>query len=99
MSDESPSISTSKKGGIRASITHLTSKLKELEGQINQPTTHDLAQRLKSRLECLDTDFKTYHFSLIDLIEDCRFSDGSLVEARALLNSASSTSFVSERLA
>ena len=65
-------ISTQRKrrGVVRASITRLGSKIKELESKIEEPTTHDLAQRLFTKLKTLDADFKTHHYSLIDLIDD-----------------------------
>ena len=65
-------ISTQRKrrGVVRASITCLGSRVKELESKVKDPTTHDLAQHLATKLEMLDAEFKTYHFPLIDLIDD-----------------------------
>ena len=59
-----------RRGVVKASITCLGSRLKELESKVEKPTTHDHAQRLATKLETLDTEFKTHHFSLIDLIDD-----------------------------
>lgn len=66
------SLSTSRKrrGVIRASLTHLQTKLSELEGTLEQPGTVDAAKRLLARLEDLDKDFKVHHFAIVDLIED-----------------------------
>lgn len=55
-----------RRGVVKASITRLGSRLKELESEVEEPTTHDHAQRLATRLETLDAEF----FSLIDLIDD-----------------------------
>ena len=65
-------ISTRRKrrGVVWASITRLGSYVKELESKVKDPTTHDLAQRLATKLETLDAEFKTHHFSLIDLFDD-----------------------------
>ena len=65
---------------------HAPSPLKEREGassrprspdsarasgsKIEEPATHDHAQRLATRLETLDAEFKTHHFALIDHIDD-----------------------------
>ena len=66
------SISTQRKGRgiVLASITRLGSRVKELESTVEEPTTHDLAQHLATKLEMLDAEFKTNHFSLIDLIDN-----------------------------
>ena len=59
-----------RRGVVKASITRLGSRLKELESKVEEPTTHDHAQRQTTKLETLDAKFKTRHFSLIDLIDD-----------------------------
>ena len=59
-----------RRGVVKASITRLGSRLKELESKVEEPATHDHAQRLATRLDTLDADFKTHHFALIDLIDD-----------------------------
>ena len=59
-----------RRGVVKASITRLSSRLKEFESKVGEPTTHDHAQRLATKLETLDAEFKTHHFSLIDLIDD-----------------------------
>ena len=59
-----------RRGVVRASITRLGTRLKELEDKVEEPTTHDLAKRLAAKLETLDAEFKAHHFSLIDLIDD-----------------------------
>ena len=59
-----------RRGVVKASITRLSSRLKEFESKVEEPTTQDHAQRLATKLETLDAEFKTHHFSLIDLIDD-----------------------------
>ena len=59
-----------RRGVVKASITRLSSRLKELESKAEEPATHDHAQRLATRLDTLDAEFKTHHFALIDLIDD-----------------------------
>ena len=41
----------------------------DLEGKTDQ-TTHDFAQRTSLKLTELDSEFKTYHYRLIDLVDD-----------------------------
>ncbi len=55
---------------VRASVTRLSSRLDDLEGKTDQATTHDIAQRTSLKLTELDSEFKTYHYRLIDLIDD-----------------------------
>ena len=63
-----------RRGVVKASITRLSSRLTALEGMVEEPDTHDHAQRLSTKLETLDAEFKTHHFAVIDLIDD----DGTL---------------------
>ena len=55
---------------MRVSINQFNTKLKDLEGKADQPGTLDLTQQMKLKLESLDKDFKTYHYALVDLIDD-----------------------------
>ena len=59
-----------RRGIARASITRFNTKLKDLESKADQAGTFDLAQQMKLKLESLDKDFKTYHYALVDLIDD-----------------------------
>ena len=59
-----------RRGVVKASITCLSSRLTELESMVEEPDTHDHAQRLSTKLETLDAEFKTHHFAAIDLIDD-----------------------------
>jgi len=55
---------------VRASITRLGTRVKELESKSVDHTTVDVAQRLKEKLETLDSEFSTHHYALIDAIDD-----------------------------
>lgn len=59
-----------RRGVVKASITRLSRSLRDLEGRAGEANTLDLAQRMVSRLENLDSEFKTHHLELIDLLED-----------------------------
>ena len=52
---------------MRASVTCLTTRLKDLESKVDQPTTLDPAQRMTQKLNTLDSEFKTHHYALINL--------------------------------
>ena len=59
-----------KRGVVRGSITKLRTKIGELERKVDDPSTLDIAQRLASKLESLDAEFKVHHYSVIELIEN-----------------------------
>ena len=59
-----------RRGVVRASLTRLGTKLGELEGSADQPDTLDHAKRLTARLECLDAEYKTHHYLIVDLTDD-----------------------------
>ena len=65
-------VSTVKKrrGVVRASITRLATKLRDLKEMTDQPMTPDLVQAMTQKLNTLDAEFRKYHFELIDLIDD-----------------------------
>ena len=44
--------------------------LKELEGEPGEPRTLELAQRMSQKLLDLDSEFRTDHHALFDLIDD-----------------------------
>ena len=50
-----------RRGVIRGSITRLGYRLKELEGTADQPPTHDHTRQLDTKLEALDSEFKTHN--------------------------------------
>ncbi len=59
-----------RRGAIKASITKLATKVAELEDKEPNPTIVTHAQHLSKRLENLDSDYKTRHFAILDVIED-----------------------------
>ena len=64
-----PSTLRKRRGVARASITRISTRLKELETKVDQPTTLDLARRMTKKLDSLDSDFKVHHYALVDIIE------------------------------
>ena len=59
-----------RRGAVRGSITRLGGRLKDLEGAADRPDVGVHAKQLASRLDTLDSDFKTLHFQIVDLISD-----------------------------
>ena len=59
-----------RRGVVRASLTRLNTKLTELEGSTDQSGTLDLARRLSTRLEVLDSEYKHHHYAIVDLIDE-----------------------------
>ena len=58
-----------RRGIVRASITRLSNRIKELEGKVDQPSTFDLAKRDKDKLESLDSEFKVHHYAVVDVLD------------------------------
>ena len=69
---DQPSLGTLRKrrGIIKASITRLNTRLKDLKSSIHEPTTSSLAQRMSQMLDTLDADFKKHHYAIIDRIDE-----------------------------
>ena len=59
-----------RRGAIKACITKLTTKIVELEAKEPNPSILTHAQQLSKRLENLDSDYKTRHFAVIDVLEE-----------------------------
>ena len=59
-----------RRGAIEASLTKLTTKVAELEAKESSTLISTHAQQLSKRLENLDSDFKTCHFAILDVLED-----------------------------
>ena len=59
-----------RRGVARASLTRLANRLKVLESETGEPKTLELAQRMSQKLADLDSEFRTHHHALIDLIDD-----------------------------
>jgi len=70
--DRTQSLTSSRRrrGVIRGSITRLGTRLNELERNPDDPATFDHAQRLSSKLNSLDAEFKVQHYSVIDLVDN-----------------------------
>ena len=71
-----------RRGVVRASITRLTTRLRELESKTDQPDTVARAQQLLSKLNGLDTDFKVIHLQIVDLVS----KDEDLVAEQDILD-------------
>jgi len=67
---------------VRASITKLGTRIKDLEGKADQESTMSLAQQAKLRLEQLDSEFKAHHYGLVDAIDD----EEALEQEQAILD-------------
>ena len=72
MCESQPTVATLRKrrGVVRASITRLSTRLRELESKIHEPSTPSHAHRMSQKLESLDADFKLHHYALIDALDD-----------------------------
>ena len=73
------SVLRKRRGIVRASITRLTNRIKEL---VDQPTTFDLAKRDKDKLESLDSEFKVHHYAVVDILD----KDEDLVKEQEVLD-------------
>jgi hypothetical protein len=58
-----------RRGVTKASITHLDTRLRALEGPTDQPTTRDSARQLSTKFKEYNAEFKTAHLSLVDLVD------------------------------
>ena len=59
-----------RRGVAKASITRLTTRLKDLESNADQPATADHARRMQIKLDALDTEFRNHHHDIVDLVAD-----------------------------
>ena len=59
-----------KRGVVRASITRLNNRLTEVEEMLDREEAKRHAQRLSTRLNTLDGEFKTQHFDIIAAINE-----------------------------
>lgn len=57
-----------RRGTVKASITKLWTKLTELEGADRDASFATYAQQYLKRLETLDTNFKTHHLAIMDVV-------------------------------
>ena len=73
-----------RRGVVRASITRLGTRLKELEDAADRPDTPQHAGQLAAKLRSLDEEFRTIHFDVIDLIDDN--NEDALVAEQGILD-------------
>ena len=59
-----------RRGVARASITRLTNRLRDLEAGVGADKTLELAQRMCQKLSDVDSEFRTHHHAVVDLIDD-----------------------------
>ena len=59
-----------KRGAVRGSITWLQTKIIGLQADPRTQDTQLHAQRIAEKLEVLDSDFKTHHLSIFELVEN-----------------------------
>ena len=59
-----------KRISTHSSITLTKTRLRDLEAKTTRMDTRDHAQHMLEKLENLDSDFKQYHYALIELIDD-----------------------------
>ena len=73
MSQEAISLQRRRRGTTKGFITRIHNHLKDLSKQVTESSPSEVtshAKLLLNKLETLDTDFKTCHFALIELIEE-----------------------------
>ena len=73
MSEEAErSLSTHRRrrGIAKASLTRLTTRLKDLKADTSQPATVDHAQRMQQKLDALDAEFRSHHHNVVDLTDN-----------------------------
>ena len=71
-----------RRGVAKASITRLTTRLKDLEADVSQPATIDHAQRMQQKLDALDAEFHGHHHNVVDLTD----SEDSLTREQDVLD-------------
>ena len=57
-----------RRGVVRGAITRFYSRLDELEAKAHDDDTLGFTQQAKLRLKQLDSEFKTHHYDLVDVI-------------------------------
>ena len=66
----SDSVLRKRRGVTRASLSRLTTRVRDLESKAGQPGTLDVARRLEQKLEELKSNFMTHHLALVDILTD-----------------------------
>lgn len=75
-------IAKRRRGIVRGSITRLATRLRDLEGKTDQPSTLDLAQGMALKLRNHDQEYRQHHYSLVELLED----DGDIEREQGTLD-------------
>ena len=52
----------------KASISYLSTHLKDLEADLGHHTTIDRTRKMARKLDTLDSDFRAHHQNVIDLV-------------------------------
>ena len=65
-----PATLQKRRGVVHSFISRLTTRLKDLESKVEQPTTLDHAQQMSKRLETTDSESKVHYYALVNHI-DC----------------------------
>ena len=88
MSEPTVTLSTLRwrRGVVRASITRLTTHLEELETKVTEPSTLGHAHKMTQKLESLDSDFKSYHYSIVDGIQDDEHMEANMAKEQEALD-------------
>ena len=82
MAEETERALSRRRGVAKASITRLSTRLKDLEADVSQPATIDHAQRMQQKLDTLDADFRAHHHNIVDLTD----SEDSLAREQDVLD-------------
>ena len=53
-----------------SSITRLSNRITDLEANPGVPGTNEWARQWLTKLDTLDSEFKTFHFEVIDTVDD-----------------------------
>ena len=76
------SSSRKKRGVAKSSVTHLTRKLPDVEGITDAHSASLQAQEMLKELESANSDFRTHHVAIIDLVDD----EGTLITEQNALD-------------
>ena len=71
-----------KRGVAKSSVTRLTRKLPDVEGITDAHSTSLQAQQMLKELESANSNFRTHHLAIIDLVDD----EGTLITEQNALD-------------
>lgn len=75
-----------KRGAIKASITRLQTKTREIEVNKDDPDSPAHARRMAEKLKELDSNFKEQHFAVLELLELTGGNDGEFDKEQEVLD-------------